>query len=296
MTKKKINLIITSVLSILLIILVICYYRLLSNNIVLFNMQNTIEKLYGKSTDGHVYNFVYDKKVQFILFILLYGVIFHLINSIVESSVKKGIIAFIMCLVFSLQVFLTDTAINYSSFRNIYGGMSDLTFKGFAMAKLWWSGMSKYGIFSVLINFLFLFSFMLIMIMIKYLFTKGTSANERMSRVNGMMREMVAIENDQDYNDVCNLVELYNFGHISKISLLDFISNLPERDKRGIKCLTYIETHIDDKDPEVIDRIKKEYKKNYSDVEWIFNDSDIAKEDYSVYMERIEKLTLENKG
>ena len=75
-----------------------------------------------------------------------------------------------------------------------------------------------------------------------------------------MMKEMVAIENDQDYNDVCNLVELYNFGHISKISLLDFISNLPERDKRGIKCLTYIETHIDDKDPEVIDRIKKEYK------------------------------------
>ena len=297
MIKKRINLIVTIILSVVLIGLVITYHRLQADKVMFYSMDSVIRKIYPEQ-GGKFYNLVFDKKVQYILLTLTYAVIFHLINSLVKSVGKKSVIAVILSILFSAQIFLIDTWVNYSVFRDIYG-MSNLNFKSFVSSELWMNGMSKYGIFIVVINYGFLCSLMLTMIMIRYLFTKGTPANDRMARVNGLMHEMFIIDNDIYYNNADKLTDLYNYGYISEISILDFISHLPERSTMGLKCLAYIEAHIDDNNPVIIDRIKEEYKKHYSDVEWLFEDTDkeyTVKDRFSANMDKIDDLSLESEG
>ena len=151
--KRKCENIISIIVSVIVAITTYLFYYLHFNSYSVFEVDKWIWR--HINTEVSVFDIILSRKTELIIFTALYMTIFHLINKTNFSQKVKYVIAFIMSIMYALQIYITDTIISYQSFDYTYKDFINLSFSEFSISDIWSREISRYG-YWVLIIYLFI--------------------------------------------------------------------------------------------------------------------------------------------
>lgn len=167
MKTKRAGTVVLIIINIILFGITILYYKLLKYQLYTFSLHHWIQKVFQKNID--VYSIIYDRRVEYIIITVMFGVLFTLFckSQLIKSNKTKKILSCVMSILYTSHMFISDTLINYRSYSGQYRELSDLTFGEFAISKIWNDSISKYGFWIIPINAAFMFLLIFIFSYIK---------------------------------------------------------------------------------------------------------------------------------
>ena len=253
MGKKKTHIIVSIIVSLLLFALMWGYYYLQINRFQVRSISKWLIKIYQKQFP--IYTILNSKITQYILFTLVYVAVFHLINIICRSVRVKNALAVIMGFIFSLQIFITDTLMNFIRFDNDFYKYSQYSLQEFSISGIWNHAISRYGFLIIFIDFGFMCSLLLLMVLIKNIIAEhkhNSDGNDDVDiNLNLSLPEL--IKND---DSAAKIVSLYINDYVGYKAVVDYIEQL-EESVQGFKSLLYIEKTVSDIDPFIRKAVRK---------------------------------------
>ena len=238
MKKKRTDTIVMAIVCLLMLGAVITYYYLLIRKYEILNVATLFVWILQKRIP--IDTIIFDKKLQYILFTLLYVsfFVFFCKIGIVKTRISRGILSLAFSSAFALQIYISDTILNYISFHEQYKYFSNSTIGKFAISKIWGNSISEYGFGIIMINLLYLLLMLTIILRIRRIISKVDDESDGVRD----KKNKHSAHNDKGTNAMVMLM-LYKDDDITYRSIVDFVNSLPANDI-GLSNLLLIEKKL----------------------------------------------------
>lgn len=237
MMKRSVRIFISLIICALLFAAVYFYYKLLFNYRMMVKVSDWF--MFSLKISVPITALIESRASEYVLFGALYAAVFRLIMQLCKSEKLNYVIAALLAIAYSFQIFITDMVYNYLRFYNRHSYYTKLDFKEFIGSSYWREMISRYGFGILVIDFCLLFSILAIMVLVRY-YRLQKSEDEDAALKNRIMK---GLNEYLEMAEARKIVELYYDESISYKGVIDYINNL-EDDEDGLKKLLYIEDEL----------------------------------------------------
>ena len=277
MIKKRVGFIAIVLINIILIGLTTAYYYLQKHDYYYtMELHNWILKVFQK--DVPLFTIIHRKDLQIILLGITFSAIYLFVIRYMKNGKWRKALAVVMGIVYSVQIFFTDTWMNYRSFSYRFRDISDLKFSEFAILSIWGNAVSKYGFLILLIYFGFMCTALLLLDMRRTYIVEGKlfedddtedediqqKFSEEMNKSSKKTKNRFDIlDYDEDDKGALRIIELYANEAIGYKGVVDYIETLPPNDIKGLRSLLMIEDIIAGLHPVIEAAVRKAKNTKY---------------------------------